>query len=404
MLEGKNILLGITGGIAAYKIVDLASRLTKEKANVKVIMTDNAQEFVTPLTYKSITHQSVITELFDIQAPVEHISLADWCDIIIIAPATANMIGKIANGLADDLLSTVVMATKAPKLISPSMNVNMYENQIVQDNINTLREKGYYIIPPDTGMLACGYEGKGKLPEPSEIMFFIKSFLHYKKDLLGRKILITCGACREHIDPVRYISNISSGKMGLSLARAAIHRGADVVLVHSYLEEKIPYYMRSEVSDKDYLIKSYLADNAEDMYHCVNNNLHRSDYVIMNAAVTDFKPHSTAKHKVKKESFSINEKESGFCLNLQPTVDILKQIYLNKKDHQSIIGFAAETDNLVNNARKKLSKCDCVIANNISVAGKDKTSVTIVEKQKENMTISGDKFEVAHRIIDIIIT
>ena len=224
MLKNKNILLGISGGIAVYKAIDLAGKLTKQGAVVKTIMTKNACEFVSPITFKAITHQPVVTRMFDINAEIEHISLADWADISVIAPATANIIGKVASGIADDLLSTTIMATTSPVLFVPTMNVHMYENPIVQENIRKLSELGYFFIEPDSGKLACGYEGKGRFPEPVEIVYFVKTFLNHKKDLIGKKILVTAGATRENIDPMRFITNFSSGKMGLALARAAFIR------------------------------------------------------------------------------------------------------------------------------------------------------------------------------------
>ena len=245
MLKRKKILLGITGGIAAYKAVDLASKLTKMGAEVKTVMTANACEFISPITIKSITHQPVITKMFDINADIEHISLADWADIVVIAPATANIIGKTAAGIADDLLSTTLMATTAPVLFVPAMNIHMYENPIVQENIDKLTQLGYFFMEPEFGRLACGYEGKGRYPENDEIIYHIRTYLKYKKDLTGKEVIVTAGASRESIDPMRFITNHSSGKMGLALARAAHIRGANVKLIHSSLTVKVPDYLES---------------------------------------------------------------------------------------------------------------------------------------------------------------
>ncbi|HOD54330.1 MAG TPA: bifunctional phosphopantothenoylcysteine decarboxylase/phosphopantothenate--cysteine ligase CoaBC, partial [Candidatus Cloacimonadota bacterium] len=245
MLQDKHILLGVSGGIAVYKAIELASLLTKAGAQVKTIMTANAMEFVSPLSFKSITKQSVSYKLFDEDAPIEHISLADWADIFIIAPATANIIGKIANGIADDLLSTSIMAGKAKKIIVPAMNINMYENPIVQKNITFLKTNGYLIMEPETGYLACGYIGKGRFPDPVEILDFIKISSLTEMVLQNKKVLITAGASREKIDPMRFISNRSSGKMGISLAKTAYVMGAEVKFIHAYIEDKIPYYIEA---------------------------------------------------------------------------------------------------------------------------------------------------------------
>lgn len=388
MLKDKNILLGVTGGIAAYKSVELASRLIKEGAKVKVILTDNAQEFITPLTFRSITGQSVVTKLFNSEAPIEHISLAEWSDLIVIAPATANIIGKIAGGIADDLLTTSIMAATSPKLIVPAMNSNMWENRIVQDNINKLENYGYWFMPPESGRLACGYEGKGRFPDVGEIMYYLKSALSYEKDLQSQKILITAGACREYLDPMRYISNESTGKMGLALARAAYHRGADVTLITGHITEKTPYY-----------IKNLSVSSAKEMYELTMRYAKEVSMIIMTAAVTDFQPLKRESEKIKKGEIDT----SALNINLMPTRDILKELGAIKNSSQTLVGFAAESKNLIPNARKKLSakKCDYIVANNINTAGQDETAVILIDPKNET-EIKGNKFNVAHQILDKI--
>ncbi len=389
MLRDKKILLGVTGGIAAYKAVELASNLTKAGAAVKVIMTDSAREFVSPLTFRSITGQSVTIRLFNSEAPIEHISLAEWCDLLVVAPATANIIGKIASGIADDLLSTTIMACTSPVLVVPAMNSNMWDNPIVQENLNHICRNDYLIMPPDMGRLACGYEGKGRFPEVTEIASWIRSALYYPRNMKGKKVLITAGACREHLDPMRYISNESSGKMGLALARAAYHRGADVTLVAGHITEKVPYFL-----------KTLRVSNAQDMYDATLRYANEMDIIIMTAAVTDFRFREQSTKKLKKEKLD----SASLKLDLQPTVDILKELGQLKGEKQKLIGFAAETEDMLANARKKLEakNCDLIIANDISNAGKNETEVVVIDREKET-DIRGDKFLVAHRILEMIV-
>ncbi len=384
MLKDKKILLGITGGIAAYKAVELASKLTKQGAVVKTIMTKNACEFVSPLTFKSITHQPVIKKFFDPEAEIEHISLADWADIIVIAPATANIIGKVASGIADDLLSTTIMATKAPVLFVPSMNVHMYENPIVQENISKLSKLGYFFMEPETGQLACGYGGKGRFPKTDEILYYIKSYLNYKKDLKNKSILITTGSCREKIDPMRFISNYSTGKMGLSLARAAFIRGANVKVITGIVSEQIPEYL-----------ETITTSNAEEMYKATIKEFPKNQFTIMTAAVADYTPAKPSKLKIKKTE--------NMVLKLKRTKDILFELGKRKSKDQVLVGFAAESENIVENAKKKLKKknLDFIAANNLEVAGKDETEIVFIGNELEEK-ITGDKFFVAHRILDLI--
>ena len=385
MLKGKKILLGITGGIAAYKAVELAGKLTKKGAVVKTVMTKNACEFVSPLTFKSITHQPVITKFFDPEAEIEHISLADWADIIVIAPATANIMGKVASGIADDLLSTTIMAAKAPVLFVPSMNVHMYENPIVQENISKLSKLGYFFMEPEIGQLACGYEGMGRFPKTDEILYYIKSYLNYKKDLKNKSILVTTGSCREKIDPMRFISNYSTGKMGLSLARAAFIRGANVKMIYGIVSEQIPEYL-----------ETITTSNAEEMYKATIKEFSNNQVIIMTAAVADYTPAKPSKLKIKKTE--------DMVLKLKRTKDILFELGKRKSKDQVLVGFAAESEKIVENARKKLKKknLDFIAANNLEVAGKEETEIVFIGKELEEK-ITGDKFFVAHRILDLIL-
>ncbi len=385
MLENKKVLLGITGGIAAYKAVDLASKLTKLGAGVKTIMTAHACELISPITVKSITHQPVITKMFDIDADIEHISLADWTDIIVVAPATANIIGKVAYGIADDLLSTTIMATTAPVLFIPSMNVHMYENPIVQENISKLTKLGCFFMEPEKGMLACGYEGKGRFPKTKEIIYFIQTYLNYKKDLKDIPILITAGATRENIDPMRFITNYSTGKMGMALARAAYIRGAKVTLITGNMVEEIPEYLST--------IKTSTAD---EMYKATTKEFNKNKITIMTAAVADYTPAQLYKQKIKKADEII--------LKLKRTKDILLELGKKKTKKQILVGFAAESENIIKNAKLKLQKknLDFIIANNLKVAGKDETEIFFIGKGLEEK-ITGDKFQTAHKILNLIL-
>jgi len=384
MLKDKKILLGITGGIAAFKAVELAGKFIKCGASVKTIMTRNACEFITPLTVKSITHNAVITKMFDVEADIEHISLADWADIIVVAPATANIIGKVASGIADDLLSTTIMATQAPKLFVPSMNVHMFENPILQENITKLSKLGYLFMEPEEGMLACGYEGKGRFPSVDEIVYFAKSYLFYKKDLVKKRILITAGATRENIDPMRFITNFSSGKMGLALARAAHIRGGDVTLISANLNVEIPYYLNNKKTS-----------TAEEMFKHTISSFTEKEVTFMVAAVSDFTPSEISKQKIKKDK--------NLNLELIRTKDILTELGKLKSENQILVGFAAESEDIIQNAKLKSKRknLDFIITNNLKVAGKDKTEISFIGKDIEEK-IKGDKFFVAHKILDLI--
>lgn len=353
MLNGKEIVLGVTGGIAAYKAVELLRLLTKAGANVRVIMTREATEFVAPLTFQTLSMNPVYTELFSLisERDIGHIALADQADLLVIAPATANIIGKLASGLADDLLTTTVMATKAPVLIAPAMNVNMYQNSIYRENVDKLARHGFRFVEPIKGMLACGWEGEGKLQEPEIIFEEIVSALT-RKDLAGEKVLITAGPTREEIDPVRFISNYSSGKMGYALARAAFRRGAAVTLVSG-----------PTCLDDPYGVETVRVTSAEEMRETVLGRLAGSTIIIKAAAVADYRPEVRADKKIKKTDGTVN-------LKLKKTPDILAEIG-KKKGDRIVVGFAAETDQLMENAREKLLRknLDMVVANDVSQEG-----------------------------------
>ena len=366
--ERRTIVLGVTGGIACYKSVELVRLLVKAEFAVHVIMTRGATAFVAPLTFQTLSGNPVATETFDLtqESQIGHIQLADSADLFVIAPATANVIGKIAGGIADDLLTTVLMATQAPVLISPAMNIHMYENPILQDNLRKLRRVGYHILEPADGYLACGYEGKGRLPDPEKILETIQS-LFREKDLAGEKLLITAGPNREPLDPVRYISNRSSGKMGYALARAAVRRGAEVALVSGPTMLDPPPGAR--------LIP---VTTAAEMREAVVREYGHCTAVVMAAAVSDYHAASVAEKKIKRGKAPLE-------LRLEPNPDILKELGRNKAG-KWLIGFAAETEDLSANAQKKLREknLDMVVANNVAEAGSgfdgDTNIATIVDR------------------------
>jgi phosphopantothenoylcysteine decarboxylase / phosphopantothenate---cysteine ligase len=347
------VVLGVTGGIACYKSVELVRLLVKDNFVVQVIMSRGAMEFVTPLTFQTLSGRPVATETFNLtqESEIGHINLADSADIFVIAPATANVIGKLAAGIADDLLTTVLMATRAPALIAPAMNIHMYENPILQENLRKLRRVGYHLMEPAEGYLACGYEGKGRLPEPDKILEQIRRLLK-KKDLVGERLLITAGPNREPLDPVRYISNRSSGKMGYALAHAGLRRGAEVTLISGPTELEPPSGAR--------LVR---VTTAEEMRDAVLDEFPRCTSVIMAAAVTDYRPVDRANKKIKRGKGPIE-------LRLEPNPDILKELGA-RKNGKMLVGFAAETEELLANAEKKLTdkNLDMVVANNVTEAG-----------------------------------
>ncbi|MGB9699195.1 MAG: bifunctional phosphopantothenoylcysteine decarboxylase/phosphopantothenate--cysteine ligase CoaBC [Thermodesulfobacteriota bacterium] len=352
-LKGKNIVLGVTGGIAAYKAAELVRELVREEAKVHVMMTKNAQAFITPLTLQTLSGNAVITELFSLfaEAKVGHIALADMAEIVVIAPATANIIGKIAAGIADDMLTTVVMATKAPVLIAPAMNVHMWDNPICQQNVAKLRSLGYYFVGPAAGELACGYEGKGRLAEITDIIEEIKSLLA-PKDFAGEKILVTAGPTAEPIDPVRFISNHSSGKMGFALARAALRRGAEVTLISG------PTHLAAPKQSKFIAVRT-----AQEMRQAVLENFPDATFLLMAAAVSDYRPKEMVEQKIKKIAPQIS-------LELEQNPDILEEVG-RIKGTRVVVGFAAETEDLIKNAQKKLTQknLDLIVANDLNMPG-----------------------------------
>lgn len=382
-------MLGVSGGIACYKAVELVRLLVKAGFRVQVIMTRGAMEFVTPLTFQTLSANPVATETFNLtqESEIGHINLADSADLFVIAPATANVIGKIAGGIADDLLTTVVMATRAPILLAPAMNIHMYENPILQENLRKLRRLGYHLMEPAEGFLACGYEGKGRLPEPEAILAEIQRLLS-KKDLTGEKFLITAGPNREPIDPVRYISNRSSGKMGYALARAALRRGAEVVLVSGPTGLEPPGGAR--------LIS---VTTAAEMQDAVLKEFPHCTAVVMAAAVADYRPAAVAEQKIKRGREPLE-------LRLEPNPDILEALG-RRRDGKILIGFAAETENLAANAEKKLRKknLDMIVANNVAEPGSgfdgDTNVATIIDRggAKRSLPLLS-KDELADRIYD----
>ena len=356
MLKGKKIVLGVTGGIAVYKAVDLVSKLRKEGADVRVVMTESAAKFVTPLTFKEISGNAVAVSMWaeSQEFHVEHIALADWADLMIIAPATANILAKAANGIADDLLSTVILASKTPIVLCPAMNCQMYINPITQDNLKKLADYGFIIMQPATGYLACGTSGVGRLPEPAEIIAFTKNFISHKEgDLKGLKILVTAAGTREPIDPVRFVGNRSSGKMGYAVAQAASERGADVVLVSG------PSSLTPPAN-----VEVINVETTREMMNAVLAKYAEMDIVIKAAAVADYCPHEVAEQKIKKAT------DDALTIVLDKNPDILKKLG-ELKTRQFLVGFAAETQNLLANATEKIKKknLDMIVANDVTVAG-----------------------------------
>ena len=336
MLKGKTIVLGITGSIAAYKIANLTSMLVKQHADIHVIMTQNATHFINPITFETLTNHKCLVDTFDrnFQYNVEHVALAKKADLFLVAPASANIIGKIANGIADDMLSTTIMACKAPKLIAPAMNTNMFENPIVQDNLSKLKHFGYEIIQPAVGYLACGDTGAGKLPSEEYLMAHIMKHLHYEKDLLGKKVLVTAGPTVESIDPVRFISNHSTGKMGYAIAKCAMERGADVILITGPTSLKAPDF-----------VTVIPIQSAKEMFEQVKAHMTNADFIIKAAAVADYTPVHTSNEKIKKS-------DEDMSISLKRTDDILQYIGTHKREGQVLCGFAMETQDLIAHAQK----------------------------------------------------
>jgi phosphopantothenoylcysteine decarboxylase / phosphopantothenate---cysteine ligase len=391
--QKSRVVLGVSGGIACYKAVELVRLLVKAGIDVQVVMTRGALEFVTPLTFQTLSGHPVASETFSLtqESEIGHINLADSADMLVIAPATANVIGKIANGIADDLLTTIVMATQAPLLIAPAMNIHMYENPLLQENIRKLRRVGYHVLEPAEGFLACGYEGKGRLPDPEILAEEIHRLLA-KKDLVGEKLLVTAGPNREAIDPVRYISNRSSGKMGYALVRAALSRGAEVTLVTgpTALEPPAGAHTIPVIT-------------AAEMHSAVMSEFDGCTAVIMAAAVSDYRPVASAAKKIKRGNGAIE-------VRLEPNLDILRELGQNKNG-KVLIGFAAETDELIANAAKKLSgkNLDMIVANNVAEAGSgfdsDTNIATILDRTGATLALPMmTKDELANRILDHYLT
>lgn len=394
MLKDKTILLGVTGGIAAYKSASLASRLVKAGAEVRVIMTEHATNFINPITFETLTGHKCITDTFDrnFEFQVEHVSLAKKADVIMVAPATANVIAKLAHGLADDMLTTTILASHAPKLVAPAMNTGMYENPVTQDNLALLKKYGMEVIEPAAGHLACGDEGKGKMPEPEILYEHILRSCACKQDMKGLKVLVTAGPTQEAVDPVRFLTNHSSGRMGYSIAKACMLRGADVTLVTGRTALTPPLF-----------VDVVPVVSAKDMYDAVISRSDEMDIIIKAAAVADYRPVHVAEEKVKKS-------DGSFSLELERTDDILKYLGEHKKPGQFLCGFSMETENMLENSRKKLEKkhLDMIAANNLNVpgAGFETTTniITIItpDSVKELELMSKD--DAAFRLLDEILS
>jgi len=393
-LKNKNILIGVCGGIAAYKVCELIRLLKKNEANVKVIMTKNAQKFITPLTLQTLSQNKVYTDTFESEYSydIEHISLTTWADILVVAPATANIIGKFANGIADDLLTTTFLAFDKPVLIVPAMNSNMFENAIVQQNIQKLKLVGINFVQPESGFLACGVYGKGRYPENQKILIEIEKLL-CSQDLAGKKVLITAGPTREYLDPIRFISNRSSGKMGYALAEEAYKRGAKVTVISGPVN--INTYADIEIIN---------VQTAFQMYQKVKDIYMQYDILIFSAAVADYRPKSVSENKIKKEN------RDELAIELVKNPDILKFVGDNKKPGQIIVGFSAETENVIENSQKKLKtkNADLIVANNVLEEGAgfdvDTNIVTLISKEKIENLPKMSKSEVAEIIFDHVLT
>ncbi len=393
MLEGKTVLLGISGSIAAYKIAYLASALKKLHADVHVLMTRNATNFINPITFETLTGNKCLVDTFDrnFQFQVEHVSIAKKADVVMIAPASANIIGKLAHGIADDMLTTTIMACRCKKFISPAMNTNMFENPIVQDNLKTLEHYGYEVIDPAVGYLACGDTGTGKMPEPETLLSYITREIACEKDMAGMKVLVTAGPTQEAIDPVRYITNHSSGKMGYAIAKAAMLRGADVTLISGRTAIPVPPF-----------VKTVPVVTAKEMYEAVTAVSSEQEIIIKAAAVADYRPAQVADEKIKK-------KEDEMSISLERTDDILKYLGEHKKKGQFLCGFSMETQNMIGNSRAKLTKknLDMVAANNVKMAGAgfqgDTNVLTLITQEEEVSLPLMSKEDAAMMLLDKIL-
>ncbi len=392
MLAGKTIVLAVTGSIAAYKIANLARMLKKRGAEVHVMMTENAVNFINPITFETLTQNKCLIDTFDrnFQYSVEHVAIAKAADAVMIAPASANVIGKLANGIADDMLTTTVMACPCQKIVAPAMNHNMFHNPIVQDNIERLRRFGYEIVAPASGMLANGDIGDGRMPEESVLLEYIIREVWHEKDMKGKRVLVTAGATREAIDPVRFITNGSTGKMGIAIARAAAYRGADVTLVKGHTQAELPMFVN--------IIET---DSAADMYDAVTGCAADMDIIIKAAAVADYTPAHKASEKIKKS-------DNDAVIELKRTRDILKTLGETKRGGQFLCGFAMETENLIDNAQKKLvsKNTDMICANSLRTDGAgfgtDTNIITIITRDGMEELPMLSKFDAANAILDRI--
>ena len=390
MLKGKTVLLGVSGGIAAYKAAALASALVKQHAAVEVVMTENATEFVTPLTFEQLTGRRVMVDTFDrnFSHQVEHIALAERTDLVIVAPATANVCAKFAHGLADDMLTTTVLACRCPKLIAPAMNTNMFENPVTQDNLKLLEHYGWEIIPPASGRLACGAVGKGKLPEPEVLLDYVMRFLAMPHDLEGKRVLVTAGPTQEALDPVRYLTNHSSGKMGCAIAKMAMLRGADVTLVCGPLSVTPPPF-----------VKTVNVVSAQDMFDAVTSLAPKSDLIFKAAAVADYTPAEYNDQKMKKS-------DNDLSIPLKRTQDILKYLGEHRTDGQVICGFSMETQNMIENSKRKLQSknIDMICANNLKTEGAgfgvDTNVITVITESEVKELPLQSKESAANAILD----
>lgn len=393
MLRGKNIVLAVTGSIAAYKIAYLASMLKKLEADVTVLMTENAVNFINPITFETLTGNKCLIDTFDrnFEYSVEHVSLAKRTDVVLVAPATANVIGKLANGIADDMLTTTVMACECKKIIAPAMNTHMYHNPVVQDNIKKLQHYGMEVIMPDTGYLACGDVGEGKMPSEQTLLEYILKEIRCKKDLLGKKVLVTAGPTQEKIDPVRYITNHSTGKMGYAIARHCMQRGAEVTLITGKTQLEPPLF-----------VHTVEVESAGDMFRAVRECYEEQDIIIKSAAVADYRPVNVSEEKVKK-------KDGELSIPLERTEDILQFLGENRRPGQLLCGFSMETENMVENSRAKLEKkhVDMIAANNLKQEGAgfgtDTNIVTLITKDGCEELPVMSKEDVAEHLVDALL-
>lgn len=394
MLNGKTVLLGVSGGIAAYKSAALASALMKQRANVHVIMTPNAVNFINPITFETLTGNKCLIDTFDrnFQHSVEHVAIAKQADVMMIAPATADVMGKLAHGIADDMLTTTALACRCRKIVAPAMNTAMYENPIVRDNMRTLKQYGFEVIPPAAGRLACGDTGAGKMPEPEVLMEYIEREIAFEKDMRGKRVLVTAGPTQEAMDPVRFITNHSSGKMGYALARIAMLKGAEVTLVSGRTNLMPPPF-----------VKVIRVTSAQEMFDAVTGEFPDQDIVIKAAAVADYRPRHVSNEKMKKKGDSLS-------IEMERTEDILKYLGEHKKPYQFLCGFSMETENVIGNSRDKLAKkhLDMIVANNLREPGagfEANTNVVTLITQDEEISLDlMSKEEVAVHILDRIMS